>query len=140
MPLIGLGTDIVTGFPGESDTAFENTRSLLEFYQFGNLHVFPFSERPGTRAASMSNVVDQRTRRRRASALILLGETMRQAFACRHVGKPVTVLVERRAGDGSATGWTGEYLEAVISKTPAAPNQIVTLTAYRAEQGRLHDE
>jgi threonylcarbamoyladenosine tRNA methylthiotransferase MtaB len=139
MPLIGLGTDIITGFPGESDSAFDNTEGLLEAYPFNHLHVFPYSERPGTRAASMSASVDRRVRRDRTRALILLGEGLRQASACRHVGRPITVLVERRTHNGRAIGWTGEYLEAVLSETPATPNQVVTLTARRAEKGRLMD-
>lgn len=140
IPLVGLGTDIVTGFPGESEAAFDNTAALLRDYPFCNLHVFPYSERPGTRAATMPGSVGTEVRRARARELIAMGENMRQAFAGRFVGKPVTVLVERFDRDGNAVGWTSEYLEAVLSGPSRTPNQIVTFTPLRAVRGRLMDD
>jgi threonylcarbamoyladenosine tRNA methylthiotransferase MtaB len=139
MPMIGLGSDVVTGFPGESDSAFQNTKALLKSYPFSNLHVFPYSERPGTRAATMPGSVEPGVRHHRARELIDLGKDMRHAFACRFVDRPVSVLVERPPHGGGLIGWTGEYLEAVLSRTPATPNQVVSFTASRAVDGRLLD-
>jgi threonylcarbamoyladenosine tRNA methylthiotransferase MtaB len=114
VPLLGLGTDLIAGFPGETDAAFEKTIRLVKQFPFSNLHVFPFSERPGTRAASLPGRVPPMERRRRADRLIAEGRSMRTAFAAKFVGRRVSVLVEESHPDGSSTGWTGEYVEAVF--------------------------
>jgi threonylcarbamoyladenosine tRNA methylthiotransferase MtaB len=139
MPMVGLGTDIITGFPGESDSAFRNTKALIEAYPFSNLHVFPYSERPGTHAASLHDSVPPATRRGRARELIALGETKRQEFASRFVGLRVSALIERRTRTGRMAGWTGEYLEAEVADRTAAPGEVATFTAARAMDGTLLD-
>ncbi len=115
MPDACLGADVITGFPGESDASFERTRSLLERIPFGNLHVFPYSERPGTPAASMPGSVPVRVRRDRAKELIALADKKHETFARRFLGKTVEVLIEKVSPDGLGTGWTGEYVKAEIS-------------------------
>jgi threonylcarbamoyladenosine tRNA methylthiotransferase MtaB len=139
MPAIGLGTDIVTGFPGESDPAFRSTVALIAAHPFSNLHVFPYSERPGTVAASMPDTVPPATRRARARELIAMGDAKRQEFASRFVGLGVAALIERRTRTGRITGWTGEYLEAEITDGTAAPGQVAVFTPARAVGGRLLD-
>ena len=120
VPDLGLGADVITGFPGETDADFEETRRLLRDYPFSNLHVFPYSERPGTPAATMPGAVPVRVRRDRAKALIALGDEQRAAFAASFAGKEVEVLVERVGADGVAEGWTGPYLRARLpGRTPA---------------------
>ena len=114
LPDVGLGTDVVTGFPGETEEDFQETVSLVRELPFSNLHVFPYSERPGTPAASMPGSVPMRERRERARRLAALGREKRAAFARTFVGRMVEVLVERVEADGRASGWTGEYLRAEI--------------------------
>ena len=120
VPGLGLGADVMTGFPGETDADFEDTVRLVRNYPFSNLHVFPYSERPGTPAATMPGAVPVRVRRDRAKALIALGEEKRAAFAASFAGKEVEVLVERVAPDGTAEGWTGPYLRARLPGRSAA--------------------
>ena len=120
MPDACLGADVITGFPGEDDAAFENTRRLLERHPFGNLHVFPYSERPGTPAASMPGAVPVEVRRERTRELVRLADEKRAAFAARFVGREVEVLVERILPDGTGVGWTGEYVETRIAGCTAA--------------------
>ncbi len=112
VPGLGLGADIITGFPGETDADFGETLRLVRDYPFSNLHVFPYSERPGTPAATMPGAVPVRVRRDRAKALIALGEDKRAAFAATFPGREVEALVERVGEDGVAEGWTGPYLRA----------------------------
>ena len=114
MPLLGLGADIITGFPGETDSDFEDTLRMVRDLPFSNLHVFPYSERPGTPAASLPDPVDVRVRRDRARIIIAEGERKRRLFAGRFIGRTVDVLVERVGDDGIGRGWTGEYLETEI--------------------------
>lgn len=114
LPRVGLGTDVIAGFPGETEEDFGLTVSLLEELPFSNVHAFPYSERPGTPAASMPDRVPVRTRRERARILAGIGREKRAGFAAGFVGREVEVLVERVERDGTGSGWTGEYLRASI--------------------------
>lgn len=118
MPHLGLGADVICGFPGETAEAFERTCALLNAYPFSKLHVFPYSERPGTRAASLDRSVPVSERKRRAHVLIGQGGLSQNAFALSFVGRPVDVLIERFDKDGNACGWSGEYLACVVSGVP----------------------
>ena len=120
MPDACIGADVITGFPGEDDAAFENTRRLLERHPFGNLHIFPYSERPGTPAATMPGAVPVAVRRERARELVRLADEKRAAFAARFVGREVEVLIERVRPDGTGVGWTGEYVETHIAGCTSA--------------------
>ncbi len=124
MPLLGVGTDIISGFPGETDEDFALTRSLVEELPFSNLHVFPFSPRPETEAASLGDTVNPSVARDRAKELIALGETKRETFARRFIGNEVAVLIEKSDETGG-TGWTSEYLPARIEGA-VSEHEIVT--------------
>lgn len=115
IPRLGLGADVITGFPGEDDAAFQETVRMVERYPFGNLHVFPYSERPGTPAAEMDGRVPVAVRRERTRELIVIAGKKREAFASSFVGLNVEVLVEGVDGDGVGKGWTSEYAEAHVS-------------------------
>lgn len=131
IPDIGLGADIITGFPGETDADFEETVRMVRDYPFSNLHVFPYSERPGTPAATMPDSVPVNVRRDWARHLIALGEEKRAAFAASFVGRGVEVLVEAVDAAGFASGWTGEYLRAKIPGATAS--DVGRLLSARAE-------
>ena len=103
---LALGADIITGFPGETEEDFEATRAFLERHAFSNLHVFPYSERPGTPAATMDGVLPRAVRLARARELATLGQRQRETFAQTFLGREVEVCVER----GGEHGWTSAYL------------------------------
>jgi len=105
-PDLALGADVITGFPGETDEDFAATRAFLVRHAFSNLHVFPYSERPGTPAATMDGVVPRAVRLLRARNLTALGHVQRAAFAQTFLGREVEVCVER----GGEHGWTDAYL------------------------------
>lgn len=138
MPLIGLGTDIIVGFPGEDDRAFGNTLNMVRDLPFSNLHVFPFSRRPGTRADSLPGQVPEHIKKERLAILVGLGEAKRRLFAERFAGRTVSVLVERVERDGTGCGWTGEYLPARVTAPDLKPRQLVTMTVLQAKEGTLH--
>lgn len=131
VPRIGLGADLITGFPGETDEDFAQTRRLVEDYPFSNLHVFPYSERPGTPAAEFPGQLPVSERKRRAAELIELRKNKRAAFAASWVGREVEVLVERNRNRVS-TGWTGEYLPVKISGVLPV-GALVTVRVDRAD-------
>ncbi|MCL1888820.1 MAG: radical SAM protein, partial [Kiritimatiellaeota bacterium] len=128
IPGVALGADVITGFPGETEGAFAALRDFISSIPFANLHVFPYSERPGTPAAAMPGVVPRETRKARARELIALGVWQRRAFATTHVDVPQRVLVERVAS-GVGTGWTDTYVACrVPGLAPACLDEIVDFT------------
>jgi len=134
MPDLGLGTDIIAGFPGETDEAFERTRQFVAALPFNNLHVFPYSERPGTPAAAFADAVPSAVRKARARTLIRLREEQRQAFARQFVGRPVETLIEGIGKDGRGHGWSGQYLDCRVAGVGRAEiGRIVAFTPDGAD-------
>ncbi|MGI6087828.1 MAG: MiaB/RimO family radical SAM methylthiotransferase [Kiritimatiellia bacterium] len=139
----GLGTDVLVGFPGETDTDFEDTFRLLNDLPFSNLHVFTFSPRPGTPAATMPEQVPAAAVHERAARLRELGAAKRASFARTFVNRPVEVLVEQTPPNATdAAGWTGEYLYARIppgSMGKIPPNSIVKCRPRSTQNSELLD-
>lgn len=134
---LGLGTDIIAGFPSETDSAFENTLNLVDEIPFSNIHAFSYSRRPGTAAAKMSGVSDRETISRRVKILREKGAEKRQIFAQKLIGKSCAVLVEKTDPGKSAEGLTSEYLPASLPDTEAKINDIITFRPTSAENGTL---
>ena len=103
VPGIALGCDLMTGFPGEGDIDFLATKGLLTRAKFERVHVFPFSERPGTHAAAMPGAVPDDIRRARARELASQADRIRSAAAREFVGKTVEFVVE---DEKTCSGWT----------------------------------
>lgn len=137
VPDIGLGTDIIAGFPGETREAFLNTVRLVRDLPFSNLHVFPYSPRPDTLAASLPNRVPAPVVTRRVRLLRKLGDAKRRAFAKRFLNRTVSVLIEASDGAGRGRGWTAEYLPARTPHVPARPNEIHSFVPTRIEHDCL---
>ncbi|MCB0217466.1 MAG: tRNA (N(6)-L-threonylcarbamoyladenosine(37)-C(2))-methylthiotransferase MtaB [Chloroflexi bacterium] len=147
IPDLNLTTDLIAGFPGETEADFEAGLNFVREIGFGHLHVFPYSERPGTAAARMPGRVPVPERKDRARRLIALGETLAAATHARFLGREAEVLWERgdRApGAGRRQRWTGYtegYLPVSLDSRQALANQIsrVRLVAATAEglRGRL---
>lgn len=139
LPQIGLGSDIITGFPGETEQDFLDTVEIVERFPFSNLHVFPYSERPGTPAATLPHSVPMDARRNRAKQLIAIGERKRKEYAQSFIGKAVEVLVERVDDEGVGRGWTSEYLETRISGCTAAEvGSLISVVPHEVNLDVLH--
>ncbi|MBI3985967.1 MAG: MiaB/RimO family radical SAM methylthiotransferase [Lentisphaerae bacterium] len=130
---IGYGTDLLVGFPGEDEKAFQATETLVRELPFGKLHVFPFSPRPGTPAAARTDSVSRGIVRARVARLMALGEIKRAEFARQWLGREVSVLVENLDEQGRGLGWTGEYLEARLEGPGLTPNRVFRLVPARVE-------
>ena len=118
MPGLGLGCDILTGFPDESDYDFLATQSLLARLKFNRFHVFPFSERPGTVAAQLPSAVPREIRHARAREIAAQGETARTRFINGFKGKTVAIVVE---DEKRLAGWTSEYVWCEVGEKRAQP-------------------
>ncbi|MDT8446916.1 MAG: tRNA (N(6)-L-threonylcarbamoyladenosine(37)-C(2))-methylthiotransferase MtaB [bacterium] len=136
VPGLGLGTDVMVGFPGETDADFQATYRLLEELPIQYFHVFPFAERPGTRAASLGERVTPSVATERALALRELSDAKRAAFAQAQVGQLVSVLFERNEGGNRYAGYTGNYLRVLAESEQDLGNQIITVQ-ITATQGAL---
>ena len=112
-PGLGLGADVIAGFPGESESDFAETMACVEALPFSYLHVFPYSPRKGTEAVGLGGELDQRTIARRSRALRELGRAKSDAFRRRLVGTAPDVLVleTRERATGALVGLTGNYVE-----------------------------
>jgi threonylcarbamoyladenosine tRNA methylthiotransferase MtaB len=132
LPRLGLGTDIIAGFPGEDDAAFANTLRLLEDLPVSNIHAFPYSRRPGTRAADLPGAVPHAVKKARVAELLALKQKKREAFAASFIGREVQVLIEGKHAKETGTGWTAEYLEAQVAGMPP-PGSLVTLRVREAK-------
>ena len=113
MPDFNVTTDIIVGFPGESETEWRQTLEFVEEIGFGHLHIFAFSPRRGTKAANLANPVGRESKRRRSEALHRLGEKMKRATLTRHVGRTLPVLLEHRSEQGWC-GYTPNFLRVCV--------------------------
>ena len=110
LPFAGIGADVIVGFPGESESDFEDTYSFLENIPLSYLHVFSFSERPDTVAASLPGKVQIRDKEYRSKRLISLSQNKNHIFNKLNTGQVTKVLFERTYSDGFITGFTSNYI------------------------------
>lgn len=107
---VALTTDIIVGFPGETEKEFETTYKFLEEIKFSKMHVFKYSIREGTVAAKMENQIDGSIKEKRSQELIKLSNKNEEEFMKKNVGKVVEVLFENRKENGYTEGHTTNYI------------------------------
>ncbi|MGH2568340.1 MAG: tRNA (N(6)-L-threonylcarbamoyladenosine(37)-C(2))-methylthiotransferase MtaB [Bacteroidota bacterium] len=132
-PAAGIGADVIVGFPGESDELFEKTYRFLNELPVSYLHVFTYSERPNTLAASLANQVEPRVRFKRSEMLRVLSFKKRRAFYQSFVGNTVDVLFESEQQKGFMSGLTGEYARVRVQTDKNIANQILPVTITGAD-------
>ncbi len=136
---IRFGGDFLVGFPGEDEEAFEATDRLLREGPWSYGHVFPFSARPGTAAATMSGAVPDRTRTERAGVLRALLARKDRAYAASFVGRRISVLIEGRAEPetGYALALSSHYVRVAIRGGGAPAGKIATIDVIEADNDRI---
>ncbi|MGH7166100.1 MAG: tRNA (N(6)-L-threonylcarbamoyladenosine(37)-C(2))-methylthiotransferase MtaB [Nitrospiraceae bacterium] len=122
VPELGLGTDLMVGFPGEGEREFANTQAVASDLPFSYFHVFTFSKRPGTAAARMTGTVHLATVKARGRALSALSRAKRLAFYQRQIGRTVTVLFESNKPTGLWTGLTSNFTRLGVATTEDLSN------------------
>ena len=119
-PAPALTTDVITGFPGETEEEFEESRSFVDSIHFYETHIFPYSKREGTKAAAMTDQLPEQVKKERSRILIALGQEHQREYMEQFLGKKKEVLFEEQQKIQGQTYWTGhtmEYLKvAVISE------------------------
>lgn len=125
-----ITTDVIVGFPGETEEEFEQTRTYLERIHFYEMHVFKYSKRQGTRAAAMENQVPEQVKASRSDALLKLDETMSKEYRLSCLGSVKEVLLEEKItinGRDYMIGHTKEYVKAVVPyEGPQQKNQLIS--------------
>lgn len=127
MPHAFIGVDLMVGTRGETPERFEASRAFVESLDISRLHVFPYSERPGTRALQLDQPVSQRDKHLRTSVMLALSEAKWADFAGRFTGTVRPVLLEHPRGDGRPmAGFTDNYLRVEVpAADPSLDNKII---------------
>ncbi len=139
LPDASIGADVLIGFPGETDAAFENTRSLIRELPLRYLHVFPFSSRKGTPAHGWPDKIPDPVIKERCRQMRSIGQMKKTEFYERFVGETLEVLVEGRRDrvSGLLKGVTPNYLTVLVPGEDDLKNTLVNVRIDRAEGDRL---
>ena len=124
LPNCGVGTDVILGFPGETESQFENTVQLIKKLLFSYLHVFSYSKRPGTKAAQFSEHVDPGIIKKRSEFLRQIADEKKHDFYTSQIGKIERVLWEEKTAENFMFGWTDNYVRVRTEAKQMLLNQI----------------
>ena len=141
IPDIAFGIDVMVGFPGEGEEEFNNTLRLIEEIPVSYLHVFSYSERPGTVASRLPGRVNEAVKKRRSEILRNIGKEKRNTFAKRFIGQKLTVLVEDKKDKdtGCMRGFSNNYIPVLIRNgNSSLANSIVNVIPDALRDGKLH--
>ncbi|MBK8021446.1 MAG: radical SAM protein [Chloroflexi bacterium] len=140
IPDVAITSDIIVGFPGETEAEFEDSRRFVEAMEFAGLHVFRYSRRPGTPAARMRGQVDEPVRKTRAEQMLALSAELARAYAERRLGETVAVLWEQVGGvtqDGFMNvGYTDSYVRVQCIHPRALTGLVTPAQALRYDGAR----
>ncbi len=127
-----VSTDMIVGFPGETETDFQESMEILRQLEFSRLHVFRFSPRKGTPAANMPGQVPAAVREHRAHTMLKLGRELSQKFIRQHISKQAEILVEQEKAHGLLCGLTRDYLRVCFEGGDELINSIVQVKVIKA--------
>jgi threonylcarbamoyladenosine tRNA methylthiotransferase MtaB len=140
IPYVAITTDIMTGFPGESDEEFEQSYSFCQQAGFANIHVFPFSSRPETEAAGMPEQIKDKVKQERNQRMLELSRSSRRRFCEQFLGKSIPVLWEQETSPGSGiySGLTDNYIRVFAHSERSLSNEItpVKLVEFHNQEMR----
>ncbi|MCR1961702.1 tRNA (N(6)-L-threonylcarbamoyladenosine(37)-C(2))-methylthiotransferase MtaB [Thomasclavelia cocleata] len=126
LPNIAFTTDVIVGFPGETDEEFDKTYDFIKKVNYSELHVFPYSPRKNTPAAKMPNQVNDHIKHDRANRLLALSNELNRDFALKQIGKSLKVLFEKRDGD-YLIGHASDYLKVKVKTDRDMIGEIVDI-------------
>ena len=142
MPGVAITTDVIVGFPGETEEMFENGFRFMEELKFAEMHVFPYSKRTGTPAARMDEQVDEEVKNERVHKLIDLSEKMQLAYAEQYVGQVLDVIPERdykgAPGTGLVMGYTDNYIQVVFNGSESLIGKLCRVKITEAGVNECH--
>jgi threonylcarbamoyladenosine tRNA methylthiotransferase MtaB len=135
IPDIAITTDIIVGFPGETEAEFEESYRFCEKVGYANIHVFPYSTRTGTAAAQMKNKIPDKIKKARSRMMLDLARQSSQRFRERFQGETMPVLWEEQKRNRNWVGYTGNYISVYTKSDESLINCLVN-----TKLGREHDQ
>ncbi|MBP2241679.1 threonylcarbamoyladenosine tRNA methylthiotransferase MtaB [Cytobacillus eiseniae] len=136
LPGLAVTSDVIVGFPGETEEEFMETYNFIKKHKFSELHVFPYSKRTGTPAARMEDQVDEEVKNERVHRLITLSDQLAKEYASQFEGEVLEVIPEEEFKDvpnsGLYIGYTDNYLKLIFPATEAMVGQIVKVKLAKA--------
>lgn len=120
-----IGVDLIVGARGETPERFESSREFVESLDISRLHVFPYSERPGTKALEITPVVENSVRHDRVKTMLAISDDKLSRFTSRFIGTVRPVLLEHSQKDGFMHGFTDNYIKVKVPAVPKLANRIV---------------
>ncbi|MEC0243055.1 tRNA (N(6)-L-threonylcarbamoyladenosine(37)-C(2))-methylthiotransferase MtaB [Paenibacillus dokdonensis] len=136
MPDVGITTDVIVGFPGETDDMFRNGYNLMKAINFSEMHVFPYSQRNGTPASRMQDQIPEEIKHARVRELIELSEQMQLAYAKNFVGQVLDVIPEGTSkgthGPGKMHGFSDNYLQLIFDGSEDLQGRICRVKLTKA--------
>ncbi|QHT60279.1 tRNA (N(6)-L-threonylcarbamoyladenosine(37)-C(2))-methylthiotransferase MtaB [Paenibacillus lycopersici] len=136
MPGVAITTDVIVGFPGETEEMYRNGFDFMEKLGFAEMHVFPYSKRTGTPAARMDDQIDEETKNERVHQLIDLSERMQLQYAEKYVGEVLDVIPEREhkgaPGEGRIMGYSDNYIQVVFEGSESLTGQLCRVKITQA--------
>ncbi len=137
IPDCAITTDVIVGFPGETEADFAETLALCRELAFSKIHAFPYSERAGTEAADMADQVRPEVKKERMARALALSNELAIAFHERFIGRIMDVLWEDREPDGRWSGLTDNYLRVLATTNDNVHNRVLPTRLVRAESAHL---
>ena len=136
LPDAGLGVDVITGFPGETDRDFEETRRFIEEMPFSYLHVFPFSPREGTEAFSLPGLIPPHEIKTRTAEIIAMGRAKNLEFRRRFLGRTISAItLSKEESEGESVVLTHNFIHARIPGLAVPSNRLVEVRIEEADAG-----
>lgn len=133
VPDIHLSTDVIVGFPGETDEYFEESIKALQELKFGFIHVFPFSARENTKAESMKNMIDGKTKKIRVHKIQEISDHLKEDHLASLVGTQLSVLIEEKGEEG-LFGYSLNYEPVIVDGDSSLVNTVVRCTVYSSNR------
>ncbi len=133
---IFFGIDVIVGFPGETEQDFKQTYELLESLPIAYLHIFPYSDRPGTKASSLPNKVDTHTKHLRVHKLMELSKQKHKNFYKKYLNTYRKVLFERTIKEGLIYGFTDNYIRVALPYDKRLTNEIIKVFLEKYDEQR----
>ena len=134
VPEVAITTDVIVGFPGETEDEFRESYSFCRKLKFARIHVFPYSSRPGTEAARMSGQVGAKVKKQRSQKMLALAEESAQSFRQRFLGKTMPVLWEQKS-NGVWSGLTDNYIRVYTRSNNDLTNELLPV-----KMGRIYKD
>ena len=125
IPNVSITTDVIVGFPGETNEEFDKTYEFLKDIELTHMHIFKYSPRKGTPAATMENQVDPSTKHERSEKLLQLNEENFKKFGQKMLDKEFNVLFEQKVGDNKFEGLTENYVKVIVESDKDLSEQIL---------------